>query len=267
MRADREDRGAREDDCFRCMQTINREHPEYIARKAMWKQYKDLYAGGEQLRERASEYLVRRHKEPSEVYQERLSRVFYENYIGSIIDWYAATLMRREPALLLEGNDAAAKKFYSAAGGRLRPEGHQPERVLPAAIRGGAGMREQLRGGGFSAGERGGADAGGRRCAREQSRAYLVDYGADEVINWNYDQTGGLDWVVIRTSCLQQSKVTDAKWERETRWIYYDRENFQIFRKAGEAQRDRTGRRRAARAGGAAPGAGVPDEGDRRGCG
>ena len=32
------------------MNNINREHPEYIARKAMWKQYKDLYAGGERLR-------------------------------------------------------------------------------------------------------------------------------------------------------------------------------------------------------------------------
>ena len=68
-----------------------------------------------------------------------------------------------------------------------------------------------------------------------RSRAYLTDYGADEIINWSYDQTGGLDWVVIRTSVLQQSKVTDSKWERETRWIYYDRETFQIFRKAGEA--------------------------------
>ena len=33
----------------------------------------------------------------------------------------------------------------------------------------------------------------------------------DEVINWNYNETGGLDWAVIRTSCLQQSKVTDAE--------------------------------------------------------
>ena len=41
---------------------------------------------------------------------------------------------------------------------------------------------------------------------------------------------------MIRTSCLQQSKVTDAKWEKETRWIYYDRENFQIYRKAGETE-------------------------------
>jgi hypothetical protein len=74
-------------------------------------------------------------------------------------------------------------------------------------------------------------DASGR------SRAYLTQYSADEIINWNYDDRSGLDWVVIRTSCLQQSKVTDAKWEKETRWIYYDRENYQVFRKVGEAQK------------------------------
>ena len=95
------------------MQNINREHPEYIARKAMWKQYKDLYAGGERLRMDASEYLVRRHKEPGEVYQERLSRVFYENYIGSIVDWYGATLMRREPMLQFDGTDGGARAFYN----------------------------------------------------------------------------------------------------------------------------------------------------------
>jgi hypothetical protein len=93
-------------------QNINREHPDYTARKAMWRQYNDLYAGGEQLRTRAAEYLVRRHKEPGEIYSERLSWIFYQNYIGSIVDWYAATLMRREPALLFEGN-AAARNFYN----------------------------------------------------------------------------------------------------------------------------------------------------------
>ena len=30
--------------------------------------------------------------------------------------------------------------------------------------------------------------------AQGRSRAYLVDYWPDEVINWNYDETGGLDW-------------------------------------------------------------------------
>src|SRR6266852_1306116 len=95
------------------MLNINLEHPEYVGRKAMWRKYKDLYIGGEQLREHAAEYLVRRSKEPNDVYFERLNRVFYENYIGSIIDWYATTLMRREPMLQFEGSDAGAKSFYN----------------------------------------------------------------------------------------------------------------------------------------------------------
>src|SRR5262245_46857128 len=94
------------------MDKINREHPEYTAKIAMWRKYRDLYTGGEQMRERAGEYLVRRNKEPNEVYQERLARVFYENYVGSIIDWYASTLLRREPVLVAEGANEAGKAFF-----------------------------------------------------------------------------------------------------------------------------------------------------------
>ena len=71
---------------------IDREHPHYVLRKQVWRRYRDLYIGGEQLRFNAQHYLVRRQREPGDVYAERLSRVFYENYIGSIVDWYAATL-------------------------------------------------------------------------------------------------------------------------------------------------------------------------------
>jgi len=213
--------------------TINREHPEYIARKAMWKQYKDLYAGGEQLRVNASEYLVRRHKEPGQVYQERLSRVFYENYVGSIVDWYAATLIRREPSILFEGTDTAAKDFYNLLSGDCDLKGTRiseyfRQRFVQTLVCGSSYIVVDFPRMNGSALNRADEDASGR------SRAYLVDYCPDEVINWNYDQTGGLDWIVIRTSCLQQSKVTDAKWEHETRWIYYDRENFQIYRKTGD---------------------------------
>src|SRR5688572_6890015 len=73
------------------MQNIDREHPDYVSKREMWKRYRDLYVGGDKFQQNASEYLVRRHKEPAEIYGERLSRAFYENYVGSIIDWYAAT--------------------------------------------------------------------------------------------------------------------------------------------------------------------------------
>jgi hypothetical protein len=213
------------------MLNIDREHPEYIARKAMWRQYKDLYAGGERLRTNASEYLVRRHKEPGEVYQERLSRVFYENYIGSIIDWYAATLIRREPSVLYEGSDAPAKEFYNLLSKDCDLKGTKlseffRQRFVQTLVCGSSYIVVDFPRMDGAALTRADEDASGR------SRAYLVEYGPDEVINWNYDQTGGLDWVVIRTSCLRQSKVTDSEWVRETRWLYYDRENYQIFRKA-----------------------------------
>jgi hypothetical protein len=215
------------------METINREHPEYAARKRMWKQYRDLYAGGEQLRENAQDYLLRRHKEPGEVYQERLSRVFYENYVGSIVDWYSATLMRREPVLLFDGNDGAAKEFFNVftedcdLRGTTLSEFFR-QRFVQTLVYGKSYVAVDFPRTDQPASTRAEEDAQGR------SRAYLVDYGPDEVINWNYDRTGGLDWAVVRTSCLQQSRVTDAKWERETRWIYYDREKFQVYRKAGE---------------------------------
>jgi hypothetical protein len=78
---------------------IDQEHPEYVAKKAAWRRYRDLYAGGEHFRVNAAEYLIPRQREPGEVYAERLCRIFYENYVGSIVDWYAATLFRQEPVI------------------------------------------------------------------------------------------------------------------------------------------------------------------------
>ena len=217
------------------MQNINREHPDYVARKAMWRQYKDLYAGGEQLRLNAGEHLTQRQKEPASVYEERLSRVFYENYIGSIVDWYAATLMRREPMLQFEGNDGRAKGFYNLLSDNCDMRGtnlHEffRQRLVQALVCGSSFIAVDFPKTGGSAQTRAEEDASGR------SRAYLRDYEADEVINWNYDTTGVLEWVVLRTTCLQQTKVSDTICARETRWIYYDRTNYQVYRKAGEAQ-------------------------------
>jgi Domain of unknown function (DUF4055) len=216
------------------MDTINREHPEYVARKAIWKQYGDLYAGGEQLRTNASLYLVRRHKEPGEVYLERLGRVFYENYIGSIIDWYAATLMRCEPGLLFTGSDSAAEEFFAVFSNDCDLKGTSlteffRQRFVQTLVCGSSYIVVDFPKVSGNARTRAEEDACGR------SRAYLMDYGPDEVINWSHDRLGGLDWIVLRTSCLQQSKVTDARWEKETRWVYYDRENYQIYRKVGES--------------------------------
>src|ERR1700728_1212897 len=94
-------------------QHIEQEHPDYTQRARMWRRYRDLYAGGEQFRHHAAEYLVKRHKEPIEIYSERLERVFYENYLGSIVDWYMATLVRKEPVIEFDGANERGKDFFN----------------------------------------------------------------------------------------------------------------------------------------------------------
>lgn len=210
------------------MEQINREHPEYAIRKSVWQRCKDLYAGGEQFRQSADQYLVRRHKEPQDVYAERLNRVFYENYIGSIIDWYGATLMRREPILTCEGPNEAGKIFYNEfvedcdlRGSNLAEFFRQ--RLTDALVYGRSYICVDFPRQRGPAGSRAEEDASGR------SRAFLVDYTPEEVINWSHDDSGNLNWIVMRSSVLQQDCVSDSGWRRVTKWIYYDRDHYRIY--------------------------------------
>ena len=211
---------------------IDREHPEYTAQKLNRRKYRDLYSGGEQFRAHASEYLVQRSKEAPGVYQERLAHVFYENYAGSIIDWYAATLMRREPVLQLDGKTESSANFYDRFVHDCDLRGTSlteffRQRMAQALVYGKSYIAIE-----FPA-----VSAGARTRAEEdlqgRSRAYLIDYSPEDIINWSYDDTGRLEWAVIRTESLRQARVTDSTWRKERRWIYYDRQNFQIYSQEG----------------------------------
>src|SRR5215469_15912976 len=213
---------------------IDREHPDYVARKAMWKRYRDLYIGGDQMRINAQDYLIRRQREPGDVYAERLNRVFYQNYIGSIVDWYSATLFRDEPLLTFEGPNEAGKAFFCALVEDIDQKGTQlgdffRRQFMEALITGASYVLVDFPRVPVKFGTRGEEDALGA------SRAYLVDYAADDLINWNLDERGSFDWVVLRTRSLKQDRVEDASWRIETRWLYYDRQTFRIYASPGDS--------------------------------
>ena len=216
------------------IQNINLEHPEYVRAKPMRRKYKHLYAGGEQLREHAAEYLIRRSKEPNDVYLERLSRVFYENYIGSSIDWFAATLMRREPIISYEGSNDAGQRFFTEFADDCDLKGTSlaeffRRQLIEALVSGMSYVAVDFPRATVHVSSRAEEDALGR------SRGFLVEYSPDEVINWSYDDDGQLEWIVIRTSWLRQSEEVKGTWRQETRWLYYDREKYNIYRAADAA--------------------------------
>src|SRR5579884_1482675 len=206
------------------IESLNREHPQYQCNREMWQRYQDLYAGGEQLRRRAAQYLVRRQKEPNEVYQERLSRVFYENYLGSIVDWYAATLFRTEPAISFEG----AADFYSEF---LRDADLEGRSLLEFCRK--AFIQALIFQRSYALIDFPRIPGQPRTRAEEDalgtSRAYLVNYSPVDLINWRLDDHGNFEWVVLRTEAAYQPEFLGDEQIVERRWTYYDKERFETY--------------------------------------
>lgn len=210
---------------------ITKEHPDYVARKQAWSMYRDLYAGGERIRANASAYLIQRQREPGTTYRERLGKVFYENYIGSIVDWYAATLFRREPVLNFEGANDAGRQFFAEFVDDCDRRGTALSdflraRLIEALVGGASYILVDFPKVDGVVDSRAAEDASGR------SRAYLVGYSVEDVINWSHDDEGNLDWVVLRTSGLRKANVEDNEWRKVTTWTYYDKQRYKVFRQS-----------------------------------
>lgn len=210
---------------------IDREHPEYTRRHRTFRMYRDLYAGGQEFRNRAADYLLRRQKEPLDVYAERLHRVFYENYIGSIIDWYTSTLFRREPSLDLIGGIASGRKFLTAfvndcdcCGTKLSDFFRSC--FTDALITGQSHILVDFPASRETPQNRAEEDLSG------VSRAFLIRYEAEELINWSQTQRGDYDWIVLRRISERQPDVGSPSVVKETYWYYYDRTCYRTYRRA-----------------------------------
>ncbi len=205
------------------------EHPEYVSQKSLLAEYRCLYAGGEEFKKNAGNFLARRQKEPIQVYSERLERAFYENYIGSIIDWYSATLFRREPQVVTSGTNESGRRYFHELLDNCDTHGtnlteffrHQ---LIQALIYGSSYTLIDFPRSDREIYSRADED----RCGL--SHGYLQGFTPLDLINWNYGEKGDLEWIVLRTQRQYQESITHKTWVNETRWTYYDRSSFKIFR-------------------------------------
>jgi hypothetical protein len=212
------------------MLEIDREHPKFTHHVRTLRMYRDLYAGGFEFKLRAAHYLQQRQKEPRDIYAERLQRVFYENYIGSIVDWYTATLFRREPSLQFEGGLESDRSFLVEFIQDCDLRGTKLSYffkgcLTEALVTGESHVLIDFPLATQQARNRAEEDAIGL------SRAFLVRYSAEELINWSCDDRGDYDWVVLRTEAERQLSVDSPEIVKETRWTYYDKSEYRIYRR------------------------------------
>ena len=62
------------------------------------------------------------------------------------------------------------------------------------------------------------------------SRAYLVAFPAEALINWSRDAHGNFEWVILRSAYYRKADPNTDMPVREIIWRYYDREHYQIWR-------------------------------------
>ena len=209
---------------------IDREHPSYKHQTLMLRTYRDLYAGGFEFKLRAQNYLQQRQKEPGDIYSERLHRVFYENYIGSIVDWYSATLFRREPTLQFENGLASDRQFLADFTDDCDLRGTKLSSFFrscftEALVTGKSHILIDFPVATQQPRNRAEEDAIGL------SRAFLVHYSAEDLINWSCDERGDYEWVVLRTESERQLSVDSAEIVTETRWAFYDKAEYRIYQR------------------------------------
>lgn len=209
---------------------IDREHADFRRQKLTLQTYRDLYAGGYEFKEHATRYLLRRQKEPLDVYAERLARVFYENYIGSIIDWYGSTLFRREPSLHFEQTVEKGEEFLAEFADDCDLRGTTlsdffRHSFTDALVTGKSHILVDFPRAPNPVLNRAEEDAAG------VSRAYLVQFQSEELINWCTSERGDYEWVVFRQKSKQQTAVDSPFTVEETWWRYYDRSDYRLYRR------------------------------------
>ncbi|MBV9304634.1 MAG: hypothetical protein JOZ45_00755, partial [Acidobacteriaceae bacterium] len=156
---------------------------------------------------------------------------FYQNYVGSIVDWYASTLFRRGPSIHFEGFFKGGDKFFPAfledcdrKGTRLAAFFRQC--FIDVLVAGRTHILIDFPRAATAPTNRAEEDAVGL------SRAYLVQYQAENLINWSLDEHGEYEWIVLRQKVRRQPSVNSADVIEETYWRYYDRSGFQTYRRS-----------------------------------
>lgn len=107
--------------------TLCQTNPEY--RIDLWRKLDDLYAGGFQILEHAERYIPRQVNEREDLYKERLEHAEYINYLGMVVDSFAANLFAQEPVVAPAGEEQL-EPFWADFGKNANLKGDDASRVM-----------------------------------------------------------------------------------------------------------------------------------------
>lgn len=213
---------------------LDAKHPYWALHNESWTIFDLLYRGGQAIKSQAARFLTKRPKEVTEVYTCRLADFDYQNILGTALGWYQSTLFRKDPSIDIRlQSDADPEKLPDA---RKKPYTD----FLEDCDRNGTGYIDLWRDiflklvlfkGCYVCVDLPRLDKAPANLAEQRAAGgldpYLMVYGPQSVINWERDEFGNLNWVVIKIQTTRQQFLSDGL--VVDRWYYYDRNEYRIY--------------------------------------
>jgi hypothetical protein len=208
---------------------------EYQTHWREWKELDLLNSGGSLLRDAigiaGSSILVKRPKEPNDVYSQRAARFTYQPILPNVVSWYAAKMFEKEASITGQPNTEFWQNFTSdcdRAGTSLRnfsADIFETSFVFSSAYV----LTDLPRK----------SDSGAKvESLADQQRAgllnpYLTVYDPLSVVNYKADRYGQLEWIILKTVSVEPSFLDKAK--TVTEWRYFDQQEFGVYQSVSES--------------------------------
>jgi len=211
--------------------SLDSEHPEYTQRKKALADIEILYEGGYRFKAVPEKFLIKRAREPKDVYAERCKVATYQNIIKAVIGYYTTAMFRDPVSFLYRDNGAelAAQQadWYTQFGKNCNQGGERLQDFAQDILRDMLCFQKV-----YILTDMQSFDPSDFRSAAEQKISgqtdpYLVMFKARDAINWDTDEAGNLLWIVFRTVEAQRVFGQDAK--IYDKWYYFDRSEFRVY--------------------------------------
>lgn len=201
---------------------LNRKHPDYDVRQ--FKELKDLYTGGFSILKNARHYLPKLLGEPQQRYKQRIEQASYIPYFGEIIDFFVSNLFNQDltvtPPSDAENPETPGtfpnERYYSAFYRNADRSGNPFADVVKEAFRDSIIYKRAVVCVDFP------SDQNDATTLLEEEElgladAYVYHISTDELINWQYDEYGNLEWCVTKCTYLDTPDPLSDKvvWEDE----------------------------------------------------
>lgn len=208
--------------------SLNSCHPEYRRDRTEWMILQLLLKGGDMLRSNAQLVLIPRPKEDPSVFDARIKRFSYQNILKTAVGWYLSEMFKIEPRVEFNSDDDFSWFLANCDGAGLGLVDFFKSVYESVFV---CGKSPILVDGpeGFAANLQDERDKG-------LNKPYLVRFDPLSLINWETDQCGNYNWVVLKTV----NEVTSflKKGVVRTCWYYYDRKEFRVYQLDQEMRED-----------------------------